>query len=197
MPVKADREYRSMDVLSPSEEEKYIVEGYATTFDSPYLLYEYEGVKFMEVIERSALDGADFSDVLFLYNHEGRVYARNKNKTLILTPDAHGLHVRGDLSLTTASREMYEEIKTGLVDAMSWAFIISDQEYDKTNRTRIIKKIKKVFDVSAVSYPANPDTEISARSFAQGRTEAERLEELERRKKRLIIKALLERERMY
>ncbi|MFQ9555815.1 MAG: HK97 family phage prohead protease [Oscillospiraceae bacterium] len=60
---------------------------------------------------------------------------------------------------------MFEEIKNGLVTKMSWAFRVSEDSYDRDTRTRTILKIAKVYDVSAVSIPANADTDISARSL--------------------------------
>ena len=80
---------------------EYYVEGYATTFDTPYLLYEFEdGTKIYERIDAHALDGADMSDVIMQYDHEGRVFARQSNKTLILQPDYKGLKVAADLGKT-------------------------------------------------------------------------------------------------
>lgn len=192
MPKVKGREYRNMNPLAvlPAEgnqQETYIVEGYATTFDKPYLLYEYDGVQYFECVDRHALDGADMSDVIMQFDHNGHVYARTSNGTIILTPDEHGLHVRGDLGLTTSSRQMYEEINAGLVTKMSWAFIVSEDAYDRDTHTRTILKIKKVYDVSAVSIPANADTDISARSFFDGVIKEERAERLARRKQRLTL----------
>jgi len=93
------------------------------------------------------------------------------------------------LGKTSASRELHEDISSGLITKMSWAFTVDADEYDKANRTRVIKRIKKVYDISAVSIPANPGTEISARSYFDGVIEAER-QELARRQKELeLLKA--------
>jgi HK97 family phage prohead protease len=163
-------------------ESDYYVEGYATTFGKPYFLYEFEGVKYWEAIDRNALQGADLSDVIMQYDHAGKVLARLSNGTLGLDADANGLFVYADLSRSQAAREMYEEIKSGLVTKMSWAFTVAEDAYDRDTRTRTIKRIKKVYDVSAVSMPANGDTEISARSWLDGVVEAEKREALERQK---------------
>lgn len=173
------------------ENEEYIVEGYATTFDDPYMMFEYDGVKYMEQINRDALVGADMSDVIFLYNHEGMVYARQSNGTLTISPNEHGLYVRADLSSTEASREMYESIKAGLVTQMSWAFTIEEDSYNEKTHTRTILKVAKVFDVSAVSIPANPNTDISARSFFDGVIEKEKAERLARAERVARIKDIL------
>lgn len=186
MPIKMNREYRailqpfSVDGTEKRIETDYYFEGYATTFDQPYLMYEYDGIKYYEVIERSALDGADMSDVIMQYDHAGRVRARMSNSTLFLEPDNHGLFTFGDLSKSSASRELHEDIASGLVTKMSWAFTIADEAYDQKTHTRYIKKVRKVYDVSAVSLPANDATDISARSYFDGVIERERQELLER-----------------
>lgn len=176
MALKNDREYRLVvnpdmvfraleDEPEEGQEQRYEVEGYATTFNDPYVLYEDEdGNQYKEMIDRDAFDGADMSDVIFLYNHEGMVYARMSNGTLMVSPNERGLYIRADLGSTQASREMFESIKAGLVTQMSWAFTVADDDFDGETLTRTIKRVKKVYDVSAVSIPANPNTDIAARS---------------------------------
>lgn len=197
MPIKQEREYRALAApLSVQQAAKridtdYYVEGYATTFDKPYLLYELDGVKFYERIDAHALDGADMSDVIMQYDHEGRVFARQSNKTLILVPDHKGLLVAADLGRTDLARGLYQDIEAGMITKMSWAFTVKEESYDRATHTRAILKIKKVYDVSAVSIPANGDTEISARNFAHRSYEAERQELLNRRVQLLKIRASL------
>lgn len=142
----------------------YYVEGYATTFDQPYLLFEFGGQKYYERISSDALVGADMSDVIFQYNHEGKVLARQSNETLGIEADTHGLFVYADLSKSRAAQELYDEIKSGLVTKMSWGFTVREESFDKDTFTWTIHKINRVYDVSAVSIPANADTEIAARS---------------------------------
>lgn len=200
MAIKNDRQYRMIQLPEmqfravEDEEQPFVVEGYATTYDDPYTLFEYDGIKYQEKIDRDALAGADMGDVIFLYNHEGMVFARQSNGTLELSSDDRGLHVRADLSSTEDSRRMYESIKAGLVTQMSWAFTINAEEYDERTHTRTISSVKKVYDVSAVSIPANPNTDISARSFWDGviaeeqekrRRDLERAEQIERIKNNL------------
>ncbi len=196
MPFKpTEREYRAviLPLQIPTSEKRidsdYYVEGFATTFNKPYLLYELDGVKYYEEIDRHALDEADLSDVIMQYDHQGKVLARLSNGTLGLEPTEKGLFIYADLSKSQAAKELYEEIKNGLVTKMSWAFTVAEDEYDRETRTRTITKIKKVYDVSAVSIPANGDTEISARSYVDGVIERERREALERRKR--ILKLLI------
>jgi HK97 family phage prohead protease len=178
---------------------EYYVEGYATTFDDPYTLFEdTDGWKYVEIIDRHALDECDMSDVIFQYDHEGRVYARNTNNTLYLEPNDHGLFIAADLSKTSLARQMHEDISVGNVTRMSWAFIPSEETYteDRENKvfTTRITRVKKMFDVSAVSMPADPNTEISARHLVNGEIEARRLREsqqreLDRKRKEVALKA--------
>lgn len=198
MPYKpTERQYRTFSVPlqcraaeteGEEREQEYIVEGYATTFNDPYVMFTFDGVDYSEQIDRDALTDADMSDVLFLYNHEGMVFARISNDTLTVSPNERGLYVRADLGKTEDARRMYEAIKAGMVTTMSWAFTIADggDSYDEDTHTRTITRVKKVYDVSAVSLPANPNTDISARAFFDGviekeqerRRERERVEEL-------------------
>lgn len=177
----------------------HYVEGYATTFEDPYILFEdRDGWKYVEIIDRHALDDADLSDVMLQYDHSGPVYARNTNNLLYLEANDHGWFVAADLSKTSGARDLFENIRIGNVRQMSWAFIPSEEQYteDRENKvfTTRITRVKKVFDVSAVSYPADPNTEISARNLVNGEIEARRLREsqqreLDRRRKEVALKA--------
>lgn len=135
-----------------------------------------DGIKYYEQILPSAFDGADLTDIIMQYNHEGRVLARLSNGTLIVERDQHGFLIYADLSKSQAAREMYDEISNGLVTKMSWAFTVAEDSFDRETRTRIIRKVKKVYDVSAVSIPANDGTDISARTFVNGEIEKEKQE---------------------
>lgn len=194
MPVKQNREYRTMSLVQPKVEGRRIesdcyVEGYATTYSVPYCLAEIDGVKYMERIAPDALVGVDLSDVIMQYDHSGKVMARRANGTLVLEPnDQHGLFVAADLSKSVEARNLYEEIKNGLITQMSWAFSVEKDSYDRATHTRTIEKIRKVYDVSAVSIPANSDTNISARSFVDGLLDIESREAVER--KRQIIRII-------
>ena len=128
------------------------------------MLFEFCGQKYYERISSDALVGADMSDVIFQYNHEGKVLARQSNQTLGVETDARGLFVYADLSKSRAAQELYDEIKSGLVTKMSWGFTVREESFDKDTLTWTIHKINRVYDVSAVSIPANADTEIAARS---------------------------------
>jgi len=184
--MKDNREYRSMELraVPEGEEGKYMVEGYASTFDK-YLLLSIDGVDYYEQIMPNAFDNADMSDVVFRVDHEGRVYARSSAGTVAVWTDAHGLGQRTDLSRTAASRELYADIEAGNYPQMSFAFTVDEDEYDKKEHTRIIKRIRKVFDVSPVSFPANPNTSlsVSTRDYFNGVIEMERAERLEEEKR--------------
>lgn len=141
-------------------QKNYIVSGYATTFDR-YPLSEVDGITTYEQITRNAFDNADISDVLLQYDHTGKVFARTKNETLVLAVDENGLKIMADLSKTEASREMHNEIKESMITKMSWAFTVEEEEFDRETRTRIITKVKKIYDCSFVSRPANENTSIT------------------------------------
>lgn len=205
MPVKTDREYRRIDVanLELPDGEDQIVEGYATTFDQEYTLWDDGEYRVNESIDRNAFAETDMSDVIMQYDHVGRVFARVKNDTLQLSTDDHGLKIRAFLGGTDIGRQLYQEIKGGYTDKMSFGFTVAkderteerDNENRKTTIHRKITGIKKLYDVSAVSLPANDATEISARSCVDGLIEAARLEEAareERKRKIQRIKLLME-----
>lgn len=177
MPIRNDREYRKAERFE-AQEDAYIVEGYASTF-APYVLYRDGETEVREQIDPHAFDAADMADVIMQYDHEGRVFARTSNDTLQLSVDEHGLKVRADLSRTEGARQLYEEIKSGMITQMSFAFTIAEDDYNKKERLRTVKRIRKLYDVSAVSIPANPGTEIAARSFFDGVIKEEQAERLE------------------
>lgn len=196
MPLKTnEREYRSMTLAAG--EDDFTVRGYATTFNAPYTLYQDRDLILNEVIDRNALNDADMEDVILQYDHAGRVFARTSNNTLEIVPDDHGLAITADLGGTDLGRGLFQEIKGGYTTKMSWAFTVAEDKYEqvraedgRTVETRTITKIRKVYDVSAVSLPANDATEISARTLADGvierlAAERQRKEEFERRKKEL------------
>ena len=189
MPIRNDREYRKAAPFEAREDESYIVEGYASTF-SPYVLWHEGDTEIREQIDPHAFDNADMSDVIMQYDHEGRIFARQSNGTLELSIDAHGLKVRADLSKTEGARQLYEDIKSGMVTQMSFAFSIQEDAYDKEEHLRTVTKIRKLYDVSAVSIPANPGTEIQARSFFDGVIEAERAERLAAEERERKVKEL-------
>lgn len=199
MPIKTDREYRDVyNSLVPQDDEKRVT-GYATVFDVPYKLYGDGSYEIWEKVAQTAFANTDVSDVIMQYNHEGRVFARTKNNTLSLRSDEKGLLIDADLGGTEIGRELYDEIKGGYTDKMSFGFTVRGEtwEQEKVNgveiSTRTITDVGKLYDVSAVSIPANDATSISVRSLCDGeierlkaeRQERERVEALEARRKAL------------
>lgn len=180
-----EREYRSMELQIEQREEgaepSFFVEGYASTF-TPYVLLTVDGTDYSERIEPTAFEGTDLSDVVFRVDHEGRVYARSSAGTVSVWADEHGLAQRTDLSRTQAARDLYADIEAGNYPKMSFAFTVAEDHYEKDSHTRVIDRIAKVYDVSPVSFPANPGTElsVSTRSYFDGVIEMERAERLER-----------------
>ena len=173
-----NREYRSME-FRISEDNEYIVEGYAATFE-PYVLFSEDGVDYSERIEPTAFDDTDLTDVVFRIDHQGPVFARTSAGSVQLFVDDHGLGNVTDLSRTQRSRDIFEEIKAGNYPKMSFAFTVEADHYERATHTRVIDRIAKVFDISPVSFPANPGTELSARDYFDGVIEAEKAERLER-----------------
>ena len=189
--VNSGREYRRMEirvraVAEENPEPDYTVEGYACTFNEPYELYSFDGYTVREQVDPDSFNECDMSDVIMQFDHQGRVFARLSNNTLQLKTDEHGLHMTANLGGTETGRQLYDEIKGGYITKMSFGFTVDEDKREVTeNREtgtvdvlRTITKIRKLYDVSAVSLPANDGTEISARSWCDGviaELEAERL----------------------
>lgn len=208
MPIKNNREYRNMtmeikDATAEEQDARMIVRGYASTFDAPYTLYESDTWRLDEVVDARAFDNTEMDDVIMQYDHQGRVFARIRNNTLTVTPDEHGLLIEADLGGTELGRQLYEEIRGGYTDRMSFGFTVDGEdvldtkdENGKDLTVRTIKSVRKLYDVSAVSLPANDATEISVRNLTDGEIErisAERreAEAMMLRKRKLKVKAEL------
>lgn len=195
--LKNEMQIRSLTVLAPAQTKRidsnYYVEGYAARYE-PYVLWEDEDGPIYERFERGCFDNCDMSDIIFQLNHQGTVMARLSNGSLIVEPDENGLFTAADLGRTESARRLYEEISTGMITKMSWGFFLGDYYYDSENRTIVHKSVKKIFDVSAVSIPANQNTEINARSWADGviGLAARREAELEERRRKLRLKIKLQ-----
>ena len=180
MPMKNNREYRDMtldivkrdEAVEDPDQREMRVAGYASTFNEPYVLYSDDELVYREQVDANAFADTDMSDVIMQYDHEGRVFARISNNTLRVEPDK-----------------------------MSFGFIVSDDEETRSRAEdgrvdilRTITGVSKLFDVSAVSIPANNATSISVRNLTDGAIEqirAERLEaeRIETERRRAIVKA--------
>ena len=192
MPIKTnEREYRDfiLAVVPDAEESNKIVNGYASTFNQPYTLMEDNEFVIQEQVDSRAFEGADMSDIIMQYDHAGRVFARISNNTLKVTPDERGLAIEADLGGTDIGLQLYQEIKGGYTNKMSFGFVVTGDRKDNTEKDgkveilRTITKIGKLYDVSAVSLPANSATEISARSIGDGLI-TEALEEVQAARER-------------
>ena len=157
--------YRS---ASWKADENGTIVGYPVVFEARTVLFKDPETEFEygEIIDRHALDNADLSDVILRYDHAGHVLARTRNNTLTLKIDDHGLRIEADMTKSEEARKFYEEIRNGLIDKMSFAFTVAPDgdTWDKNTRTRRIRSINKLFDVSIVSRPAYEQTEVNARS---------------------------------
>lgn len=175
------RQYRATAELlrikdGGSADSEMIVEGYASTFNEPYTLYDDGEFRIDEQIDPAAFEMCDMTDVIFQYNHEGRVYARSRNGTLEVSTDDKGLKIKANLGGTEAGRQLFQEIRDGYTDRMSFGFTVGEEKVEryenKENHTirvlRTITRVRKLYDVSAVSIPANDGTSISARSYSDG-----------------------------
>lgn len=162
----ADGSTRRFDV------EQY-VEGYAAGYDA-YLLYDDGDYgKVYERFERGCFDNCDMTDVILQYDHAGRVFARTTNKTLIVEPDDRGLFIAADLSRTSRAIDLHADISAGMITKMSWRFRPDKYYIERAEGSKDVTivhtAVRKIYDVSAVSIPANNDgTEINARSWADG-----------------------------
>lgn len=194
MPKLANREYRDCTITieeKAPDDGAFLVRGYAFKW-APYPLYEDErGNKVFEEFKRDAFADTDMSDIIMQLNHSGTVMARLRNNTLRLTLDDIGGFIEADLSKSQDARNLYEAIDNGLIDRMSWGFIPGDYHFDRKTNTIVHTRIKKIFDVSAVSMPANDTTEINAvREFADGEISkfAQELREQEEMKLRTLTR---------
>jgi HK97 family phage prohead protease len=197
---KTTAQTRALAVFSPGHDAKRIdtdkyVEGYAARYE-PYILYydidteTGERTPIYERFERGCFASADMSDIIMQYDHQGKVLARTGNGSLVVEVDDTGLFFAADLSRTEAARSLYDDVTAGMVTKMSWRFRCGDYYYDRENHTIVHTRIDKVYDVAAVSIPANDNTEINARAWVDGEiAQAARSEaELEERRRKLRAK---------
>lgn len=151
--------------------EKY-VEGYAAKYEKYLLWDDGDWGKTYERFDPKCFENTDMSDVIMQFDHAGRVFARITNGTLIVEADDTGLFMAADLDKTELARGLYEDIKAGMITKMSWRFKVGkyyvEREEGSKDRTIVHTEIPKIYDVSAVSIPANDNTEINARDFVHG-----------------------------
>ena len=192
---KEEAQIRSLSGLTFAPDAKCIdsdhyVEGFAARYEPYVLYYDWDNQPVYERFERGCFDDCDMSDIIMQYDHAGKVMARTGNGSLIVDVTDEGLFVAADLGRTEAARDLYKDIEAGMVTKMSWRFRTGNYYYDKDTRTIVHLTVKKVYDVSAVSIPANDNTEINARAWVDGEiAEAARSEaELDERRRKLRLK---------
>lgn len=182
-------EMRALD----NETDEMIIEGYPIIFNSPAT----HG--WTEIIDERALDNTDMTDVPLKYNHDDShlIMARTRNNSLELKKDEKGLYMRATLIDTQSNKDIYKSIKSGLLDKMSFAFIVDKDEYDYDTDTRKILSIEKLFDVSVVDMPFYDATSVYARGLEasdfeekrqQLREQEEQKRALEAKKKEILAK---------
>lgn len=184
---------------APKDDEKeddgyYVVEGKAVTFDEETTLFRQDGIDYKEKILREAFDNTNMDDVFLKFNHESSVMgvARTKNKTLDIDVRDDGVYIKAKLSKKIRGAvELYEAIKEGLIDKMSFAFTISDEEYDEKAHLWTVRGIDKLYDVAAVEIPTYENTYIYARRFDDVEALSAKVEALEVEQKRNILKEML------
>lgn len=200
-----NKEIRKLDLqfrAEETEDNKMEIKGYAAVFNSP------ETYSYTEVIDSKAFDGADMSDVVLRYNHNDSfmVLARTRNHSLGLNVDEKGLFIDATLQDDiTDHRNIFNAIKSGLIDKQSFAFTVDEDNYDYDTDTRTITKIGKVFDVSVVDQPFYNATDVSVardlnndefltrreelrKAHEEEQEEQRKAEELEKRKQELLAK---------
>jgi uncharacterized protein len=181
------RAYQSDDATHA----KMVIEGKAITFEDPTVLFRYDGIEYIEIIARDALKEADISKAFLKYNHSDDIMAmaRTKNGTLQIETRDDGVYIKAELANTTAGRDLFELVKRGDIDKMSFAFTIKDETYDNETHTWTVNRIDTLYDVAAVTHPAYENTVLFARRY--GDAEARRITEVETLvlvRKRLIAK---------
>lgn len=162
------------------DDDEYVhIEGKAVAFDSETVLFKFNGIEYKEIIERGAFDEADISDVVVKYNHSDHflAVARTRNHTLELDVREDGVYVAIKIRKDNPNgMQFYKNVEEGLIDRMSFSFVIREESFDEKEHRWTVRKIEKVYDVAAVDFPAYDDTEIYAKRFGDAealRAEAE------------------------
>lgn len=193
--LRREIQFRALGEDEKPEElkDEMIVEGKAITYGEKTKLFSMDGEDYFEIIEQGALKETDLSDVFLKYNHSDNfmVLARTRNKTLSIEDREDGVYIRATLANTSEGKDLYELIKRGDVDKMSFAFTEKDGVFDEETRTWIVKNITKLYDVAAVTVPAYENTNIYAVRMSELENRKSELENLLKRKKRLSIKTLI------
>lgn len=166
--LRPDDYHRLIEIRAAADAgqpDKLILEGKAVVFDEETVLFSWDEIEYKEVIRKGAFDETDFSKAFLKYNHSDTVMpmARFKNGTLKIEIRDDGVWIKAELANTTASRDLYELVKRGDIDKMSFAFTIREESFDQITHTWTVLKVDKLYDVAAVNVPAYDSTELYAR----------------------------------
>ena len=173
---KSKKEIRafSFEVRAKEDEEHgHILEGRPIVYDQRTDLGWYD-----EIIEAGALEATDLKDVRFLVNHNtdmiplARSRNNNANSTMQMSIDDGGMAIRVDLDVdnNVEAKNLYSAVNRGDIDGMSFMFSVDGDKWDdkeSEHPTRTITSIGKVFEVSAVTFPAYEQTSIQARGLEE------------------------------
>ncbi|MFV0551752.1 MAG: HK97 family phage prohead protease [Anaerorhabdus sp.] len=150
-----------VELRAIEENEERWIEGYAIKFESIS-----KRRTFLEKISKRALDNTDMTDVVFLLNHDlNTLMAGTRNLTLSLLVDDIGLKIKAKPIDTITGADVYKLVKEGLLNKMSFAFIVDKDSWEQRgdSEIRTIESINKIFDVSVVTFPAYEGTSVQAR----------------------------------
>ncbi len=157
--------YFDTEIRISTETEKPMIVGHGAVFNS---LSENLG-GFREIIAPGAFDDVLGDDVRALINHNSdMILGRTKSNTLKLTVDERGLHYEIDPPATTYAANLLESLKRGDITQSSFAFNVDEDSWDEDKDGRVIrtiKKIKRLFDVSPVTFPAYPEADAAKRGY--------------------------------
>ena len=164
-PNKEIRTFNVQDLELRQEGDENVVVGYGSVFNT--LSNELGG--FREIIAEGAFEGRLNDDVRFLINHEGLPLARTTNGTLTLSTDERGLKYEARVANTSIGRDLVELMRNGTINQSSFAFVVEDDSWEVREgvNIRTINKVSRLYDVSAVTYPAYEEASVALRSMEE------------------------------
>ena len=188
-PNKEIRTFDVQDLELRQEGDSNVVVGYGSVFNT----LSNDLGNFKEIIAEGAFDGRLQDDVRFLINHDGLPLARTTNGTLRLTTDERGLRYEAEVANTSIGRDLIELMRNGTINQSSFAFVVEDDSWEVRDgiNIRTINKVSRLYDVSAVTYPAyeSASASVALRSMEEWKkTEEEKAlqESLEKEKEERV-----------
>ena len=170
-PNKEVRTFNVQNLELREEGDSNVVVGYASVFNT----LSNDLGNFKEIISPDAFEGRLNDDVRFLINHEGLPLARTTNDTLRLTTDETGLRYEAKVANTSLGRDLLELMRNGTINQSSFAFVVDDDSWEVKDgvNIRTINKVSRLYDVSAVTYPAYEEASVALRSMDEWKKEEE------------------------